>query len=407
MTAEAPSQPQPPTDPPLERELRALVERLAAIERPSASSGERAAAELLREEFAAFGVEGRVEREKAHGTYWWPVGIPTLASALAAWRARRPWAALVGTLAAAAVVDDITGGKQLFRRTLLPRRDTWNFVAEIGPPDAARTVIVVAHHDAAHPGLVFHPELPRTLARTFPRVHRHLNATPPTMWGAVAGPLAVALGALFKNQLVRAVGGVVNAGYVLAMADIALRKPVPGANDNLSGVAAIWALGRRLARHGPPAGLRVVLVSTGSEESFMEGMQAFARRHFAAFDRERTAVICLDTVGSPHLLALEGEGMVWMNRYSRALIELAHECARELGIFLWRGLRLRNATDGLIALRHGFPALAIGSCDRYKIPSNYHWPTDTPDRVDYGTVADCVELVALMLERIAGGAALR
>ena len=48
----------------------------------------------------------------------------------------------------------------------------------------------------------------------------------------------------------------------------------------------------------------------------MEGMQAFGRRHFADLPtRAHHGSICVDTVGSPHLLALEGEGMVWMNEY--------------------------------------------------------------------------------------------
>ena len=40
-------------------------------------------------------------------------------------------------------------------------------------------------------------------------------------------------------------------------------------------------------------------------------------------------------------------------------------------------LRLRNATDGLIALRAGYPTVTLGSVDEFKIPTNYHWPTDT------------------------------
>ena len=57
-------------------------------------------------------------------------------------------------------------------------------------------------------------------------------------------------------------------------------------------------------------------------------------------------------------------------------------------------LRLRNATDGLVALRAGYPTVTFGSVDEFKIPTNYHWPTDTADRVDYGTVSDCARLRA-------------
>ena len=37
------------------------------------------------------------------------------------------------------------------------------------------------------------------------------------------------------------------------------------------------------------------------------------------------------------------------------------------------------------------------------MPTNYHWPTDTPDRVDYGTVADAARLARAVARRIAAG----
>ena len=59
------------------------------------------------------------------------------------------------------------------------------------------------------------------------------------------------------------------------------RQPVvPGANDNLTGVAVLLEVARRLRRRGRPAGLRIVLLSAGAEEANQDGMLAFARRHF-------------------------------------------------------------------------------------------------------------------------------
>jgi len=383
-----------------EPELRSLIERLAAIDRPSASAGERRAAELIAAELDQAGARARLEDEQAHGGYWWPVGLPAALSALVARRGRM-LPALVGLAGAAAVVDDITGGRQLLRRCLLPRRRTTNVLAELGPADAEHTVVVVAHHDAAHSGLVFHPGLPRAPLRRFPAVLERANTTPGTMWGAVAGPALTGVGALLGLHRVRALGRLLCAGYAAAMVDIGLRDAVPGANDNLTGVAVLASLARSLSDEPFPPGLRVILLSTGSEESFMEGMQAFARRHFPSLPTERTHVICVDTVGSPRLAALEGEGMVWMNEYPKDVLALAQEEAGRLGIELVPNLRLRNATDGLISLRQGYPTVAIGSVDEFKLPTNYHWPTDTPENVDYGTVADCARLCDAMVRRLA------
>jgi Zn-dependent M28 family amino/carboxypeptidase len=170
-------------------------------------------------------------------------------------------------------------------------------------------------------------------------------------------------------------------------------RVVPGANDNATGVVSLVELARRLAEQ-PTANVRVLLVSTGSEESFMEGMQAFMRRHGPALPRRDTFVLAVDTLGSPHLTAIRGEGMLVMNDYPRAALDAG------LGITLFPNLRLRNATDGLIALKHGYPCACLGSVTDYKAPANYHWPTDTADSVDYDTLADAVRLCEGVVRRL-------
>jgi Zn-dependent M28 family amino/carboxypeptidase len=155
---------------------------------------------------------------------------------------------------------------------------------------------------------------------------------------------------------------------------------------------------------GAPEGVRVILLFPGAEESFMEGMVAWCDRHLGDLDPATTTFVCVDTVGSPDLIALEGEGMLRMNEYPRDVLELVHAVAAEHGVFVHRGLRFRNATDGLIPLKRGFRSAMIGSADEYKIPPNYHWPTDTADRVDYGTIADTARICRGVIERIAAGA---
>lgn len=381
-------------------ELRARVARLADLDRESASPGERRAAEIIASELRGLGLRARIEEEAVHGTYWWPLGLATGAAALAGavrWRG----AALVSLIAAAAVWDDIRIGPRLLR-SLLPQRITANVVAEAGPREGSRTVVLVSHHDAAHSGLVFHPELPRAVMRRFPRLAKRARTTPPTMWAAAGGPLLTGIGALLGARRLRQAGAVVSAGNALAMADIGARDVVAGANDNLSGVAVLLSVASALA-DDPVDGTRVILLSTGSEESFSEGMEAFARRHIGSLPRESTYFLCVDTVGSPHLLLLEGEGMLGVREYPKDLRRLIRACADHLGIEVWEGLRFRNATDGYSALRRGYQAAMIGSVDHLKFPTNYHWPTDTVDRLDLGSVSDAARLCLAVVRRLAEG----
>jgi hypothetical protein len=374
---------------------RALIERvvreLAAHERPSASEGERRAADWLAGELSAAGCRSvSVEEERAHGGYWWPLGLLNAASALAALLGRR-LAALVGGVAAAAVYDDVSGGRLWFRRRALPHRSTWNVVAETGDPDATRTVVFIAHHDAAHSGLVFHPALPRIGMKLAPRLHERANQSIPIIYGVFLGPLLLALWGLLGRGSLKGAGMFFSLGATGFMANIGSSDVVPGANDNLSAVAVLVALAHELAEQ-PPEGVRVILLSTGSEESFMEGMQAFGRRHFRDLPRESTEFVCLECVGSPHLCVVEGEGMLRMRYYPKASREALARAGRAAGVDLLRGLRTVAATDALIALRAGYRVCTLGGIDETKFPREYHWPSDTPDNLDWSSVEGAVEI---------------
>ena len=374
---------------------RALIERvvreLASYERPSASEGERRAAEWLSGEFRAAGCRSvRVEEERAHGGYWWPLGLLNVFAALAALLGRR-LAGAVGLVAAAAVYDDVGGGRLWFRRRTLPQRPTWNVVAETGDRDASRTIVFLAHHDAAHSGLVFHPALPRKAMELMPKQHARANQSVPIIFGVFLGPVLLALWGLLGRRVLKRAGMFFSLGASASMANIGSSGVVPGANDNLSAVAVLVALASELAEQ-PPEGVRVILLSTGSEESFMEGMQAFGRRHFVELPRATTEFVCLECVGSPQLCVVEGEGMLRMRDYPEASREALARAGAAAGVELKRGLRTVAATDALIALRAGYPTCTLGGVDETKFPSNYHWPSDTPENLDWRSVEGAVEV---------------
>jgi hypothetical protein len=147
----------------------------------------------------------------------------------------------------------------------------------------------------------------------------------------------------------------------------------------------------------------VILVSTGSEESFMEGMQAFGRRHFPELAPATTEFVCLECVGSPQLCVVEGEGMLVMRDYTESSRDALARAGEATGVPLQRGLRTVAATDALIALRAGYRTCTLGGVDETKFPSNYHWPSDTPDNLSW----DSVEGALLVCEAYARQAATR
>jgi peptidase M28-like protein len=371
--------------------LRERLEELERIERPSASDGERQAAEWLVGQLAKLGAEARIEAEDAHGTYWWPLGIGAALGALgaiAALRGRRLLGALLGTVGAAGMADDFPPGQRRLRR-LLPRRTTYNVVCELGDPDAERTIVLISHHDAAHSGLVFHPAIPELAARL--GLTEKTDTSPPLMAPVVGGPVLAALGAVTGRRLLARIGLFIGLGSVAAMADIGLRKSVPAANDNGTAVVAELELARRFLAD-PPQGIRVILLSTGSEESFSEGIKAFGERHFPQLPKESTFFLCLETLGATHLLALQGEGFLKMRDYPPRALAFVERVAGELGIWLYPNLRTYNGTDGLETAAAGYETVALCSCTDHKQPGRYHWPNDTAANVDFSTLQRAVVL---------------
>jgi Iap family predicted aminopeptidase len=173
------------------------------------------------------------------------------------------------------------------------------------------------------------------------------------------------------------------------MTDIGVRDAVPGANDNLSAVGVLLGLAAHFGEHRPD-GVRVLLLSSGSEESFSEGMQAFGRRHFGGLDPAQTEFLCLECLGGPTLHVLEGEGMLKMRDYSAHTREALAAAAGTAGVRISRGLRTVAATDGLISLRAGYPTATLCSVDYTKLPLNYHWPSDTPAALHWSTIEDAI-----------------
>jgi hypothetical protein len=392
------------TSTPTQQALHADVAALAALDRLPCSPGEAQAAAWIAERLAACGARVVVDEELVHGTYYTPLGVLNAlgaAGGIAVLAGRRGFGGLVAGVAAAGIWQDLTGGPRRALRRVLKRRPTTNVVAEIGPEDARHTLVVHAHHDAARTSFIFDQTLTRLAMEKLPGLMARTDRWPPLMALVIGGPAAVAVSSLTGGRRTAAGGAALATATATLMANMIRQPVVPGANDNLTGVAVLLEVARRLRDAPPPEGVRVILLSAGAEESNQEGMLAFARRHFGRLSPDATSLLCLDTVGSPELVLIEGEGFLRMYEYPSQQKERVAAAARDAGVHLRRGMRFTFATDGLVSLRQGYQVASVGSVNEYLVPSNYHWPTDTADNVDYASVQDCVELVMATIARSA------
>lgn len=386
--------------------LREVVEALAPLDRLAGSEDERRAAEWIAERLRAAGLEATVDEERFDDGYAGMIGrLAALAAASGAialsGRGRR-LAALVAAASTALIADDISNGLRPWRRATMERKPTWNVVAEAGDPTAERTLVVMAHHDAARTGRIFDETAQRLLGEHLPGVVERIDTSLPLWWPLLAGPASIAIGNATGRRRLAAFGTAASALGAAVMADIERSPVVPGANDNLSAVAVLVALAEAL-RERPIKGLRVMLASCGAEEVLQGGVYAFCDRHLAPLDRERTWMLNVETVGSPGLVLLEGEGPIVMEDFfDRTWRDLIAGVAERERIPMRRGMRARTSTDSVVPSRMGIPTACLVSIDRYKSLSNYHQPSDVPENLSYPTVACAADLAEAVARELAG-----
>jgi hypothetical protein len=389
----------------MEAVLREVVETLAPLDRTPCSPGEREAAEWLAQRLGAIdGVQVALEDEPSWGIFpptATAVGLLGMAAAWTALRGRRGAAALLAGICAGGLIDEAQNGPRVLRRLIRRRRSTVNVVARAGDAEAIETLVVIAHHDAPQTGMLFDQTLLRRAWERNPERQAHAKRSLPQWWIGLAAPIGALATVLSGRRTPARAGLALGTLGTALVADVWRNATVPGANDNLSGVAALVALAEMLAAE-PAAGLRVLLVSCGAEETLQDGIRAFVASHGARLDPEHTTFVNVDTIGSPHLIMLEGEGPIWMEHYAGPwLRDLVADTAERLEIPLERGFLARSSTDSVIPSRAGYPTATLVSLTDWRSPANYHLPSDVPENLDYGTVADATRLVHEVLRALA------
>jgi Peptidase family M28 len=391
-----------------EQTLREVVEALAPLERGAGSRGERQAAEWLAARLTAAGCPAEVEPVQfldgyAHlmSTLTGAGAVAGLAALLSRRAAPRRLAGAAAAALTAAIADDVSNGPRVARRTAGSPKTTWNVLGSCGDLSAERTLVVLAHHDAATTGKIFDDRALKWFGERFPGLLERKDTSLPLWWGVMLGPLLVALGAARGRRGLLTAGTASSALGFAAFEDIARSPIVPGANDNLTAVAVLVALSELIGER-PISGLRIMLVSCGAEEVLQGGIYGFASRHFASLDRERTWFLNIEAIGSPRLALVEGEGPVVMEDYpDRTFRDLVVRAADQARAPLRRGMRSRTSTDAVIPSRAGYPTATLVSLDRYKALCNYHQMSDTPQNVDYRTVRQTLVVVDAVARELA------
>ena len=262
---------------------------------------------------------------------------------------------------------DVSGGTPMRYHTYA-RLDGANLVAEL-PGELPEAIVVVAHHDTVKDaigaddngaGVVALLELARLLGGR--RYRRTV---------LLAAPDFEEIGLLGSNVLVPALQARRPINGAIVFDPIGYMDPAPGSQAVPAGLDRIYPGQLRRLNARRNAGDMVVTIYRGRGTDLT---RLWARCLAATIGRARILLI-RDPVDIPIVGRLA------------ARIPAARDFSRSDHVAFWRA---------------GLPAIHVTNTGNFRNP-NYHRPSDTPDTLDYETLADIIAATALAIEQLAAG----
>jgi hypothetical protein len=271
-----------------------------------------------------------------------------------------------------------------------PSRNVLGTLPATGEPELR--VVILSHVDAAFTGWLFDPKFIKAFAGKPPlgidyltrslamATHAQFALAGIDLLKMVTGPLSWPLRPLeWALTAPSLIAFLVNLQVVLK------NEIVPGAADNLTACVAQPLLARRLAAK-KPANVEIVFAAMGCEEASLGGGDAMARDFEGRWDPKKTVILGLDTLSNGDLRFLEWEGEVrrlhapeWLCEVARGVAASEPRFAEVTGFAVPVG-----GSDVAAFLAHGWDGLCLTCIDpTIGAPRHYHWPTDTPENVDY------------------------
>jgi hypothetical protein len=182
-------------------------------------------------------------------------------------------------------------------------------------------------------------------------------------------------------------------------------KAVPGAMDDMAGIAVLAGLGRSLGESRGSGGFypenaEVVLLATSSEEAGLRGAKRYAKKHLAELKKTPTYAIFLEsTADERHLTAVTGE-LFTGAKHDRGLVEMAQKIAASHNWPIRSKPIPLGATDASAFSKKGIPATCLLSQDTTRLVPNYHTREDTLEHVRPEALSVSLQMVIEMIQRI-------
>jgi hypothetical protein len=286
---------------------------------------------------------------------------------------------------------------------LFPRKQGENIIGAIRPKgEATRRVLVSAHMDSAY---------------EFNLIYYLRNFAIPIIAIAIVGIVLAFCVSLAKT--IAYFGGFADAtafaalGYtMIAFTPIIglflffhTYKPVPGAMDDMAGVAVVAGLGKYLdeaRRAGDwfPERTEVVLLATSSEEAGLRGAKRYASKHLQEMKTTPTYGLFLDGIYDEKYLTVTNRELCTGAKHDPELVKMAQDTAASHNWPIAVRMIPIGGTDAAAFSVKGIPAVCLLCQDTSKAVPNYHTRDDTYEHIRPESLAVSLQLVIDMIQRI-------
>jgi acetylornithine deacetylase/succinyl-diaminopimelate desuccinylase-like protein len=175
-------------------------------------------------------------------------------------------------------------------------------------------------------------------------------------------------------------------------------KPVPGAFDNLSGVAVVLGIGKYLSenKNNPkiyPKNTRIHLISFAGEEAGLRGSKRYVKAHYEELKKNNTILVNMDGIAAKDSAVIFEKETLIGAKHNPELCNTLLKIAQEQGINARLGALPFGATDAAAFSRKKLPATSIGSHElKGRLPEFYHTRLDTPEVVDKEALGQILQI---------------
>jgi len=288
---------------------------------------------------------------------------------------------------------------------LFPRQQGENVIGFIRPVnEPVRRVIVGAHMDSAYEFNLIHYVRRAAIFILVVAVLAIFIA----LWVSLAKTVAYSIG--YGNSTVfTALGFTMVAltpfvGFCLFFHS---GRSVPGAMDNMSGIAVITGVGRYLSEaktNGDwfPARTEVVLLATSSEEAGLRGAKRYVSKHIQEMKAVPTYGLILDCIYDERFLTVSEREPCTGARHDPHLIKMAQNVAAEHNWPMAVSWIPIGGTDAAAFTVKGIPSICLLCMDTSKAVPNYHTRHDTHEYIRPESLSVSLQLIIDMIERIDG-----